>query len=75
MKLKNLIHQLSGENSAMGEVTREIEKDENYSEYKDEKRLKDYLNKKMLKKGMHDAYISVLLTHELINFQTMFEEK
>lgn len=67
MKLRKLIHRLRNENSPIGQVTREIESDPNYELYKSDKKLKDYLNKQMLKKGLHDAYVSLLHTHEMIN--------
>jgi hypothetical protein len=67
MKLRQLIHQLRNENSILGEVTREIESDTNYSSLTDENSLKDYLRKRLYKKGMLSGFVELLFTHELIN--------
>ena len=67
MKLQNLIHQLRYENSAVGEVTREIESDNMYTSFKDESKLKEYMSKKMLQKGMISGFSELLMVHELIN--------
>jgi len=68
MKLQTLIHRLHNEKSKIGDVTREIEKDQMYYSYKDEARLKDYLNKKLLSKGMLTGFVELLALHELINY-------
>lgn len=68
MKLKNLIHKLRNENSKLGEVTREIENDCNYHSYHNEQKLKDYLFKKMLQKGLVTSFAELLAIHEFINY-------
>ena len=70
MKLQNLIHKLRDENSKLGEVTREIENDSNYYSYQNEQKLKDYLNEKMIQKGMLNSYVELLSIHELINYNS-----
>jgi len=70
MKLQNLIHQMHGENSAIGEVTRAIEQDSHYNSLKDESKLKEYMSKKMLQKGLLAGFVELLSVHELINAQT-----
>lgn len=67
MKLRNLIHQLRHENSAVGEVTREIERDDKYLSFKDESKLKDYFRVKLFKKGMLNGFVELLFVHELLN--------
>jgi hypothetical protein len=69
MELKNLIHKLRNENSKLGEVTREIENDRNYHSYQNEQKLKDYLSKKMNRKGMLNDFVELLSIHEIINLQ------
>ena len=69
MELQQLIHSLSSENSTLGEVSREIEKDSKYYSYKDEKALKSYLNQKLLHKGMLVGFCELLATYELINLR------
>ncbi|MGB0805431.1 MAG: hypothetical protein ACPGRC_01995 [Salibacteraceae bacterium] len=68
MKLQNLIHKLTDENSKLGEVTREIENDSNYHSYQNEAKLKDYLSKRMIQKGMLQSFVELLSIHELINY-------
>ena len=70
MKLQNLIHQMRGENSAIGEVTRAIEQDSHYGSLKDESKLKEYMSKKMFQKGLLTGFVELLSVHELINAQT-----
>lgn len=69
MNLQELIHSLSRENSNLGEISREIEKDKKYYSYRDEKALKDYLNRKLLRKGMLVGFCELLATYELINLK------
>ena len=67
MKLQNLIHRFRNENSAVGDVTREIEKDTLYTSFKDESKLKKYMSERMLQKGMISGFAELLRVHELIN--------
>ena len=67
MKLQKLIHQLRHENSPIGDVTREIEKDKIYTSFKNETKLKEYLSRQMLQKGMISGFAELLSVHELIN--------
>ncbi len=67
MELQKLIHRLRYENSCIGEVTREIESDKQYYSFRDESKLKDYLNRKLLKKGMLNEFVELLWLHETIN--------
>tara|TARA_R110002050_G_scaffold300786_1_gene472689 strand:- start:29531 stop:29740 length:210 start_codon:yes stop_codon:yes gene_type:complete len=67
MKLKRLIQQFRYENSAVGDATREITKDEKYLTLQDESKFKDYFRKKLFKKGMLNGFVELLFVHELIN--------
>jgi hypothetical protein len=67
MELKKLIHQLRHENSRMGEVTREIEKDKRYYSLQNVAQLKEYLNKRLIRKGFLNEFVELLRIHEIIH--------
>jgi len=69
MELQKLIERLHNEKSRIGNVTREIEKQRMYGIYKDESKLKEYLRKRMKKKGLLTDFVELLSIHELINAQ------
>jgi len=69
MELQKLIQRLHHEKSRIGDVTREIEKQRMYHVYTDESRLKEYLSKRMKKKGLLTDFVELLSIHELINSQ------
>lgn len=67
MKLHELIHTLSTENSPLGELSRDIERDGHFSNEINEQHLKEYLNKKTLKSGRHSQFVDLLFLQEIIN--------
>ena len=67
MELKKLIHQLRHENSRMGEVTREIEKDKRYYSVNNAPQLKEYLNRKLVRMGFLNEFVELLRIHEIIH--------
>jgi hypothetical protein len=69
MELQKLIHQLRHENSSIGTVAREMEQDAQYTSFKDESKLKEYMSRKMVRKGLLTGFVELLAVHELINSQ------
>lgn len=67
MKLQELIHVLSTENSALGEFSRDVEKDEQITTTTPEKRLKEYLHRKTLRSHKHAIFVELLFIQEIIN--------
>jgi uncharacterized protein (DUF1919 family) len=67
MKLHDLIHTLSRENSPLGELSRDMERDRHFDHKVNERHLKEYWNKKTLKSGRHGLFVDLLNIQELIN--------
>jgi hypothetical protein len=51
----------------MGEVTREIEKDKRYYSMQNVAKLKEYLNRRLVRKGFLNEFVELLRIHEIIH--------